>query len=48
MDIGEHKRTIIIEPLWLPLSAPAPEAEPAPQVPERHYEPVEEPEKVAP
>lgn len=44
MNIGNYERTIEIYPLWLPETIQAPE-EPAP-VPERHYEPIEEPEKV--
>jgi hypothetical protein len=34
MNIGEPLRTIIVEPLELPVNAPASEPEPEPQEPE--------------
>ena len=41
MNIGEPLRTIIVEPLELPVDAPAiePEPEPEPRVPEPESEP---------
>jgi len=39
MNIGEPLRTILVEPLELPVADPAPDPEPEPKQPEPELEP---------